>query len=294
MAILPRNTLDDSNGSGTSDINNTPTVIVNNQNGDDCCNESCCNKNTNIEKNINENVEAIIKAVVEKTVNAVVKKNIDEKIIVGGDINLDGLGVRWSLSDIFFFDELNKKLRHNLLNGIQGGDIDVDGAIKNAYHLSKQQFDKLNGLMGGANNEHYHLTSEQLNKLNNIPKDGVKGDKGDKGDTGPQGPKGDKGDKGDTGSQGLKGDPGTTNHENLNNLMGGDNNEHFHLTQKQWERIVELTDVSDELWNNIIKRLNDEYDDPISSDPNSKVYDFTVQASNPVAKSQRKLSISVR
>lgn len=95
------------------------------------------------------------------------------------------------------------------------------------------------------------FTAEQLEGL-----------KGEKGDTGATGPKGDKGDKGDPfkyedftpeqleALKGEKGDPftfddftveqlealkvttdvGTRNHEELNNLQGGADNEHYHMT----------------------------------------------------------------
>lgn len=93
--------------------------------------------------------------------------------------------------------------------------------------------EKLDGLLGGNENGHYHLTADERLKLQNMPATGVKGEKGDKGDKGDPGPKGDKVDPGTV--EGLTG-----NHEELSGLLGGAEDEHYHLTEEEQLRLAIL------------------------------------------------------
>ena len=132
--------------------------------------------------------------------------------------------------------------------------------------------ENLNNLLGGNNSGHYHLTSGERDKLLNIPAEGVKGEKGDKGEaatieigtvtTGAAGtqakvvnvgtlsaarlnftiPRGDKGERGDAGDSSGE---GISDHEQLNNLLGGSANNHYHLTLAERNK---LTNYKSESW----------------------------------------------
>lgn len=115
--------------------------------------------------------------------------------------------------------------------------------------------EELDWLLGGNNYGHYHLTVTELQKLKNMPDAGAAGEAAtvavDTVKTGAAGtsasvinvgtahaavlnftiPKGDKGEKGE---------PGTTNHEELTDIQGGAESEHYHLDRWQHNIIKQL------------------------------------------------------
>ena len=167
-----------------------------------------------------------------------------------------------------FLERYEKPVVEEYIQGFSG--IDPQRKVLS----SDIDHEALSGLLGGTDSGHYHLSSDELKKLQNIPAEGVKGEKGDKGDPfsyedftkeqlealkGEKGDKGDsfnfedftpeqlaglKGEKGDKGDKGDKGEPGTSSefsgtHEDLDRLLGGDQNGHYHLTKEQYNWILE-------------------------------------------------------
>ena len=134
-----------------------------------------------------------------------------------------------------FLERYEKPVVEEYIQGFSG--IDPQRKVLS----SEIDHEALSGLLGGTDSGHYHLSSEELEKLQNIPAEGVKGEKGDKGDPftfedfTPEQLATLKGEKGDPGTSSLF--SGT--HEDLEGLLGGAENEHYHLTKTQYEWIIE-------------------------------------------------------
>ena len=136
------------------------------------------------------------------------------------------------LNDYPAYDTLNIPSKHDDLSNLQGG---ADGEH---YHLTAEEYEKvqnisdttttqeggvtdheeLTNLQGGSNGEHYHLTESEAEKLGEL----ITALIGTDGEVSlPEG----------TQSE------GTTSHEALEDLLGGSENAHYHLTKAELDKL---------------------------------------------------------
>ena len=153
-----------------------------------------------------------------------------EKIIVGFS-GLDPDEYATALTD-----EQLELLKIFLLEYIQGIKIKIDSGSLDpnepppevqpvTLKPSEIPHEMLDGLLGGDDNGHYHLTDDELTKLGKIIAALI-----------PAG-------QTEVTLPAAEPAAGTDNHEELTNLLGGDNNEHYHFTEDEWKKLKTLLSV---------------------------------------------------
>lgn len=135
------------------------------------------------------------------------------------------------LNDYPAYDTLNIPSKHDDLSDLQGG---AEGEY---YHLTAEEYEKiqnisdtptqdgrvtdheeLTNLQGGSDNEHYHLTESEAEKLGKLITALIGTDGEVKLPEGTQ-------------------SEGTTSHEALEDLLGGTENAHYHLTEEELQKL---------------------------------------------------------